>query len=57
MATLFNERSWKTNAPTTIYEDNQGAIKLAKNVKYHIRTKHTDIYYHFVYQLFLMKSE
>ena len=34
-------------APTTIYEDNQGAIELAKNAKYHNRTKHIDIC-HFV---------
>ena len=33
---------------TTIYEDNQGAIELAKNAKYHNRTKHIDICHHFV---------
>ena len=36
------------DAPTTIYEDNQGAIELAKNAKYHNRTKHIDICHHFV---------
>ena len=34
--------------PTTIYEDNQGAIELAKNPKYHNRTKHIDVCFHFV---------
>ena len=36
------------DAPTIIYEDNQGAIELAKNAKYHNRTKHIDICHHFV---------
>ena len=36
------------DAPTTIYKDIQGAIELAKNAKYHNRTKHIDICHHFV---------
>ena len=36
------------DAPTTIYEDNQGVIELDKNAKYHSRTKHIDICHHFV---------
>ena len=31
-----------------IFEDNQGAIALAKNPELHKRTKHIDIRYHFV---------
>ena len=34
--------------PTLIYEDNQGAIDLSKNPKYHDRTKHIDVCHHFV---------
>ena len=34
--------------PTTICMDNQGAMKLANNPQFHNRTKHNDIYYHFV---------
>ena len=34
--------------PTIIKEDNQGAIALSKNSKYHPRTKHIDIKYHFI---------
>lgn len=34
--------------PTVIYEDNQGAIALTENDKFHPRTKHIDIKYHFV---------
>ena len=31
-----------------IKEDNQGTIALSKNPKYHPRTKHIDIKYHFI---------
>ena len=34
--------------PTTIFEDNQGAIDLSKNPKHHNGTKHIDICHHFV---------
>ncbi|KAE8993970.1 hypothetical protein PR003_g27452 [Phytophthora rubi] len=33
---------------TVIYEANQGAMALAKNVGYQARTKHIDIRYHFI---------
>ncbi|GMF18158.1 unnamed protein product [Phytophthora fragariaefolia] len=33
---------------TVIYEDNQGAMALAKNVGYQARTKHIDVRYHFI---------
>ncbi|KAF1317030.1 hypothetical protein FI667_g15081, partial [Globisporangium splendens] len=34
--------------PTTLFEDNQGAIALTKNMGYQRRAKHIDIRYHFV---------
>ena len=34
--------------PTLIFEDNQGAISMAKNPVFHKRTKHVQIRYHFV---------
>ena len=34
--------------PSTIFEDNKGAIEMSKNPKFHNRTKHIDISYHFV---------
>ena len=34
--------------PTLIFEDNQGAISMAKNPIFHKRTKHVQIRYHFV---------
>lgn len=33
---------------TTIYVDNQSAIRLVKNPEFHKRTKHIDIRYHYV---------
>ena len=37
--------------PGTIYEDNEGAIFLAKNQQIGMRTKHIDVRYHFVRDL------
>jgi len=34
--------------PQEIFVDNQGAIQLAKNPKFHERTKHIGVRYHFV---------
>jgi hypothetical protein len=34
--------------PTTLHCDNQGAIALSKDNKFHARTKHIDIRYHFI---------
>jgi hypothetical protein len=34
--------------PTIIYEDNQGAIKLASNPMHHRRTKHIAVRYHHI---------
>ena len=38
----------KQEKATTIHEDNQGAIVLARNPKDHPRTKHIEIKYHYV---------
>ena len=38
-------------SPTTLYCDNQAAIKLAIDDNYHARTKHIDIRYHFIRQV------
>ena len=37
-----------SRAATTIFVDNQGAMKLAENPQFHNRTKHIDICYHFI---------
>ena len=44
---LLEELGFKQEKPTVIFEDNQGAIDLSKNPKFHNRTKHIDISYHF----------
>ena len=36
--------------PLTISCDNQGAIVLAKDNKFHVRTKHIDLQYHFIHE-------
>ena len=45
---LFKDLGHPQNEPTTIYEDNQGCIQLAKNPIHHQRTKHIDIQMHFI---------
>jgi len=40
-------RETQTNS-IIIYCDNQSAIAFTLNLKYHARTKHIEIYYHFV---------
>jgi len=36
--------------PTPLHCDNQGAITLTHNNKFHLRTKHIDIHYHFIWE-------
>jgi len=37
-----------SQAPTTLFGDNQSAITLAHGGQYHARMKHIDIWYHFI---------
>ncbi|KAE9056299.1 hypothetical protein PF006_g32719 [Phytophthora fragariae] len=48
MRRLLKDIGAKQVGATVIYEDNQGAMALAKNVGYQARTKHIDIRYHFI---------
>ena len=48
LRSLMGDLGRQMDAPINVYEDNQGAIELAKNAKYHNRTKHIDICHHFV---------
>lgn len=41
---------------TTIFEDNQGAIALSRNPKYHNRTKHIDVIFHFTRERVVSKE-
>ncbi len=36
--------------PTVVFEDNQAAISIAQNPQHHIKTKHIDFKYHFVWE-------
>ena len=48
MRKLLSDIGYKISEPTVVYEDNQGAMEIAKNPKFHNRTKHIDIAYHFI---------
>ena len=48
---FFNELGLTQNEPTLIYGDNQGSLALSKNPKFHARSKHIDIKYHFIRDL------
>ena len=45
---LKTDMNNKLSGPTTIYEDNQSAICIAKNPQFHGRVKHIGIKYHFI---------
>ena len=45
---LENQVCVKQKESAVIYEDNQGAIQLSRNPKFHNRTKHINIAFHFV---------
>ena len=45
---LLSDLGCKADGPTLIKEDNQGAIEIARNPKFHNRTKHIDTTFHFI---------
>ena len=45
---LMTDLNIRQTKPTTIREDNQGAIAMTKNPVGHKRTKHIDIKHHFI---------
>ena len=53
---LFSEIGFGCQGTTTLFEDNNGAIDLSKNPKYHNRTKHIDIAYHFTRERVVSKE-
>ena len=48
MRKLLSDIGCKSEEPTTMYEDNQGAIEISKNAKFHNRTKHIDVRFNFI---------
>lgn len=45
---FLSELAHAQKKPLTVWEDNQGCIALAKNPTQHARTKHIDIWHHFI---------
>jgi len=45
---LISELFTPIAGPITLHSDNQSAIALAKDDRFHARTKHIDIRYHFI---------
>ena len=45
---LLDELGFDIDAPTPIYEDNNGCIYMSKNQGKHKRAKHIDMRYHFI---------
>ena len=59
LTTMIHEAIWirrllpcigEKDDTVTVFEDNQGAIKMAQNPVMHSRTKHIDIRYHFIWE-------
>ena len=48
MKNLLGEMGVSVKLPITVFEDNQGAIAMAKNEGYQSRAKHIDIRHHFI---------
>jgi hypothetical protein len=48
LKTFINKVNRGIDGPLTLMADNQGAIALAKDNKFHSRTKHIDLRYHFI---------
>lgn len=38
----------KADSPTVLKEDSQGAIELSRSPRFHNRTKHIDVAFHFI---------
>ncbi len=53
---LLENIGMKEDGPSTIFEDNNGAIELSKNPKFHDRTKHIDVAHHFVREQVAMNN-
>ena len=56
MRRLLADIGFEQRGPSTIFEDNQGAIELVKNPKFHNRTKHIDVSFHFIKEQVNLKA-
>ena len=53
---LLSDIGCRSEEPTVIFEDNQGAIEISKNAKFHNRTKHIDVRFHFIREKVLLNE-
>jgi hypothetical protein len=53
---LLSELGFPQTDPTIIYCDNQSAIALSENPKYHSCSKHVNTHYHFTKKKFFPKK-
>ena len=47
---------WKRSTPVTLYSENQGSIALSNNPKFHRRTEHIDVRFHWIREAVSMKQ-
>ena len=50
LQTFINEVTGISVKPLTVLGDNQGSLALTRDNKYHSRTKHIDLQYHFIHE-------
>ena len=53
---LLADIGLEQKGPSTIYEDNEGAIELTKNPRFHNRTKHIDVSFHYTREQVNLKT-
>ena len=53
---LLADTGLEQKGPSIIYEDNQGAIELTKNPRFHNRTNHIDVSFHYIREQVNLKT-
>lgn len=48
LQTIISELGYSLSQPSIIYTDNQSSLHLSENPKFHDRSKHIDLRYHFL---------
>ena len=48
---LLSDLGFAQTKPTPLFSDNQSAIRLVQNPKFHKRTKHIDVVYHLIREI------
>lgn len=52
---LLHSLGFPSSLPTPIFSDNQGAIQLVENPKYHKRTKHIETKYYLIREKYIQQ--